>query len=245
MSNDNLVSLAAPAGISDPLTDLLRSGARRLIEAAVSAEFEEYLSAFVDEKLLDGRQRVVRNGHLPVRKILTGVGEVDVRVPKARSRSGSPEPFRSSVVPPYVRRCASLDAAIPWLYLHGVSTGQMRQAVAALVGNQAARGQSAQALLGRGVPVPALAGMTETIPDASCHHPYVAPRQLRHPRGSGNPSLKFLPRRPGVPPWTLFAGMMSWLRSPHCHVQGSRHSRGSGNPRKTSASGEVPGEGES
>ena len=66
-----------------------------------------------------------------------------MRVPKARSRSGSPEPFRSSVVPPYVRRCASLDAAIPWLYLHGVSTGQMRQAVAALVGEQGARGLSA------------------------------------------------------------------------------------------------------
>ena len=66
-----------------------------------------------------------------------------MRVPKARSRSGSPEPFRSSVVPRWVRRCASLDAAIPWLYLHGVSTGQMCQAVAALVGNQAARGLSA------------------------------------------------------------------------------------------------------
>ena len=105
------------------MTELLRTGARRLIEAAVTAEFEEYLSGFVQEKLPDGRQRVVRNGHLPERKILTGLGEVDVRVPKARSRSGSPEPFRSLVVPPYVRRCASLDAAIAWLYLHGVSTG--------------------------------------------------------------------------------------------------------------------------
>ena len=143
MSNDTVVSLAAPARVSDPLTELLRTGARRLIEAAVSAEFEEYLAGFVHEKLPDGRQRVVRNGHLPERKVLTGVGEVDVRVPKARSRSGSPEPFRSSVVPAYVRRCASLDAAIPWLYLHGVSTGQMRQAVGALVGEQAARGLSA------------------------------------------------------------------------------------------------------
>ena len=143
MNNDTVVSLAAPARVSDPLTELLRTGARRLIEAAVSAEFEEYLSGFVQEQLPDGRQRVVRNGHLPERKILTGVGEVDVRVPKARSRSGSPEPFRSSVVPPYVRRCASLDAAIPWLYLHGVSTGQMRQAVGALVGEEAARGLSA------------------------------------------------------------------------------------------------------
>ena len=135
-----------PDGIGsgpDPLTELLRSGARRLVEAAVRAEFEEYLSSFGHEKLPDGRQRVVRNGRLPERKILTGLGEVDVRVPKARSRSGSPEPFRSSVAPPYVRRCASLDAAIPWLYLHGVSTGQMRQAVAALVGEQGARGLSA------------------------------------------------------------------------------------------------------
>ena len=74
MGNDNVVSLAAPASVSDPLTDLLRVGARRLIEAAVSAEFGEYLSA--------------------------GIGAVDVRVPKARSRSGSQEPFRSSLVPP-------------------------------------------------------------------------------------------------------------------------------------------------
>ena len=118
-------------------------GALQPIETAVRAEFEEHLSSFGHEKLPDGRQRLVRNGRLPERKILTGLGEVDVRVPKARSRSGSPEPFHSSVAPPYVRRCASLDAAIPWLYLHGVSTGQMRQAVAALVGERAARGLSA------------------------------------------------------------------------------------------------------
>ena len=143
MGNDNVVSLAAPASVSDPLTDLLRAGARRLIEAAVSAEFGEYLSAFEEEKLPDGRRRMVRNGHLPERQILTGIGAVDVRVPKARSRSGSAEPFRSALVPPYVRRSASVDAAVPWLYLHGVSTGQMRAAVSALVGEEAARGLSA------------------------------------------------------------------------------------------------------
>ena len=143
MGNDNVVSLAAPAEVSDPLTELLRSGARRLIEAAVTAEFEEFLGAFEAEKLADGRRRVVRNGHLPERQILTGIGAVDVRVPKARSRAGSPEPFRSSLVPPYVRRSASVDAAVPWLYLHGVSTGQMRRAVAVLVGAEAAHGLSA------------------------------------------------------------------------------------------------------
>ena len=92
MSNDNVVSLSAPAQVSDPLTDVLRAGARRLIEAAVSAEFEEYLSALVQEKLPDGRQRVARNGYLPERKILTGLGEVDVRVPKAPPCLSRPSP---------------------------------------------------------------------------------------------------------------------------------------------------------
>ena len=84
MSNDTVVSLAAPARVSDPLTELVRTGARRLIEAAVTAGFEEYLSGFVHEKLPDGRQRVVRNGHLPERKILTGLG--DAAASRARSR---------------------------------------------------------------------------------------------------------------------------------------------------------------
>ena len=81
MGNDNVVSLAAPASVSDPLRDLLRAGARRLIEAAVSAEFGEYLSALEEEKLPDRRRRMVPNGHLPERQILTGLGAVDVRVP--------------------------------------------------------------------------------------------------------------------------------------------------------------------
>ena len=116
---------------------------RTFFALARAADFGEYLSAFEEEKLPDGRCRVVRSGHLPERQILTGIGSVDVRVPKARSRSGSQEPFRSSLVPPYVRRSASVDAAVPWLYLHGVSTGQMRAAVSALVGEEAARGLSA------------------------------------------------------------------------------------------------------
>ena len=155
MGNDKVVSLAAPAVVEDALTELLRTGARRLIEAAVGAEFEECLSGFADERLPDGRRRVVRNGHLPRRDILTGIGAVEVEVPKLRSRSGSSVPFRSSLVPPYVRRSASLDAAVPWLYLHGVSTGRSARRCRrwwarkrpAVVGE---RGEPAQA--GRGVP---------------------------------------------------------------------------------------------
>ena len=124
MNNDTVVSLAAPARVSDPLTELLRTGARRLIEATVSAEFEEYLSGFVQEQLPDGRQRVVRNGHLPERKILTGVGEVDVRVPKSRSRSGSPEPFRSSLREP---RCGD-SVAVPARGVHRADASRRRRA---------------------------------------------------------------------------------------------------------------------
>ena len=72
----------APALVEDALTELLRTGARRLIEAALAAEFEECLTGFADERLPDGRQRVVRNGHLPRREILTGIGAVEVEVPQ-------------------------------------------------------------------------------------------------------------------------------------------------------------------
>ena len=123
------------------------------------------LSGFVQEKLPDGRQRVVRNGHLPERKILTGLGEVDVRVPKSRSRSGSPEPFRSSVVAT-VRsalrepRCGD-SVAVPARGIDRPDASGRRRAGGRggrpwAVGE---RGQSAQAQLGRGVPpvVPAAA----------------------------------------------------------------------------------------
>lgn len=68
---------------------------------------------------------------------MTGLGPVGVQVPKARSRIEEPAVFRSTLVPPYVRRAKSLDTVLPWLYLHGVSTGDMREALAALVGAEA------------------------------------------------------------------------------------------------------------
>ncbi len=114
MSKDNVVSLypLAAGAIADPLTDLLRRNARPLVEVVVAAEFEVYLSVFSEERLPDGRRQVVRNGYLPAREILTGIGGVEVAVPKARGRSSTLEPIHSSLAPRYVRRCASLDAAI-------------------------------------------------------------------------------------------------------------------------------------
>jgi len=119
------------------LSTMLREGAQRLIAEALQAEFDEFLSQFVEQRDELGRSAVVRNGFQPQRGVLTGLGPVDVRVPKARSRIDEPAVFRSTLVPPYVRRAKSLDVALPWLYLHGVSTGDMREALAALVGAEA------------------------------------------------------------------------------------------------------------
>ena len=80
---------------------------------------------------------MVRNGYQPEREILTGIGKVAVQVPKVRSRQGEPVSFRSALVPPYIRKTATMEAAIPWLYLKGISTGQMQGALEALVGPQA------------------------------------------------------------------------------------------------------------
>ena len=77
----------------------------------------------------DGRIAVVRNGYLPKRQILTGIGPVSVRIPKVRSKDGEVLTFCSVLVPPYVRKTRSLEAALPWLYMKGVSTGEMGEEV--------------------------------------------------------------------------------------------------------------------
>jgi len=129
--------LNQPGVISDSLTDLLRRGARGLIETAVEAELELLLDAYRNVTDLKGRRAVVRNGHLPERNILTGVGNIPVRVPKVRDRSGSGIKFNSAIVPPYVRKAQRVEAALPWLYLRGISTGDMQEALSVLLGEDA------------------------------------------------------------------------------------------------------------
>lgn len=138
MKKDTVVELRKPDSGRDLLTAMLQERAQRLVAEAVQVEFEEFLARFAEQRTEDGRSTVVRNGFQPEREILTGIGPISVRIPKARSRSEAPAVFRSSLVPPYVRRAKSLDAALPWLYLHGISTGDMREALAALVGKDAA-----------------------------------------------------------------------------------------------------------
>jgi len=128
--------------VHDPLTEMLRAGARRLLTQALAAEVTEVLGTYAEDRDEQGRARVVRSGHHPERELQTGIGPVTVQVPKVRSRQGKPVTFRSALVPPYVRKSRSLAAALPWLYLKGISTGEMQTALEVLVGSEA-RGLSA------------------------------------------------------------------------------------------------------
>ena len=142
MKKDTVVSLKKPVEESDPLTALLRAGARQLLCEAVAAELAEYLSQYQAEREADGRRCMVRNGYLPARTVMTGLGEVPIQVPKTRDRRGRGRHFTSALLPPYIKRTASVERVLPWLYLKGVSTGDMSAALAALLGEQA-RGLSA------------------------------------------------------------------------------------------------------
>ena len=142
MRKSNVIALEGREASADPLTELLRTGARQLIQQAVEAELLDLLATHGDRRLPDGKAGVVRNGHLPEREIQTGLGPVTVQIPKVRAKTGEPVTFRSALVPPYVRKTPSLEAALPWLYLKGVSSGEMSAALEGLVG-PAAKGLSA------------------------------------------------------------------------------------------------------
>jgi transposase-like protein len=119
------------------LEQLIRRGARQLIQSAIEVEVQELLNEYSNVRTLSGTTAVVRNGYLPQREILTAVGPVEVRVPKVRDRSGSGVKFNSALVPPYVRRSKTIAAALAWLYLKGVSSGDMHETLVVLVGEQA------------------------------------------------------------------------------------------------------------
>jgi len=122
-------------GPRDALTEVLRNGAAKLLADAVEAEVAAWIgerSHLIDET---GRRQVVRNGFMPEREIVTGIGPVKVRQPRAHDRRDEGrETFTSEILPPYLRKTRSVEELIPWLYLKGVSTGDFSEALAALVG---------------------------------------------------------------------------------------------------------------
>ena len=150
MSKDNVVRLIQPGAFDDQLTEVLRNGARALLAQAVEAEVAGFLGQHADLKTGDGRQRVVRHGHLPEREVMTGIGPVAVCQPRVRDReaaAGDPGRIRfsPSILPPYMRRSKSIETLLPILYLKGISTGDFSEALSALLGKEAS-GLSASAI---------------------------------------------------------------------------------------------------
>ncbi len=142
MKNDNVIDIKNPeAFLNDPISELLRQGARRLLTAALEAEIDSFLNQYKGIQDHNGHQRVVRNGYLPEREIQTGIGQVSVKAPRVRDRQPDPQNgrirFSSSILPPYLRRTRSIETLLPWLYLKGISTGDFTDALAALLGKDA------------------------------------------------------------------------------------------------------------
>lgn len=123
----------------------MRRGAQDILQRAIKAEVQTFLEGFETVSMIDRRRAVVRNGYLLLREILTTVGPVAVQVPKVRDRSGAGVNFNSALVPPSVRRSAQVATAMPWLYLKGLSRGNLGEALEVLVGEDA-KGLSTAAL---------------------------------------------------------------------------------------------------
>ena len=139
--NSTVVLLRQPEVVDDPLTAVLRSGARRLLSQAIEAEAEAFLALMKGVQLPDGRDRVVRHGHAPERSVETGIGPVKVQRVKLRDRGAGAVSerirFTSAILPRWSRRTRSLDALLPILYLRGVSMGDFQEALTALLGRDA------------------------------------------------------------------------------------------------------------
>ncbi len=131
MTDSNIVPIKAPT--ENALDELLKRGARDLLAAAIEAEVSGLIDGYRDLTVA-GKQAVVRNGYLPARTIQTGLGDIPVKVPKVRDRSGQGIKFNSQLVPPYLKRTRNLEEFIPWLYLKGISTGDMQPALEVLLG---------------------------------------------------------------------------------------------------------------
>ena len=134
--------------VKDPLTDVLREGARRMLAMAIEAEVEEFVKNHKDLKDEEGHRAIVRNGYLPERNLLTGLGKIPVSAPRVRDRRKEvqePIRFTSGILPKYLRKTKSMAELIPWLYLKGISTNDFSEALGALLG-PAAPGLSPQTI---------------------------------------------------------------------------------------------------
>ena len=136
MTNSNVITLNKPEQ-NDPLQELLKEGARKMLASAIEAEIAAFIKQHSPLITEDGKAAVVRNGYLPKRPIQTGLGDLEVQVPKVRDRSGTGIKFNSGLVPPYLKRTKTIEEFLPWLYLRGISTGDFSETLKHLLGPDA------------------------------------------------------------------------------------------------------------
>jgi transposase-like protein len=115
------------------LEEIARQGARRALQQAIEDEVAEYINAHREQIDEDGRRLVVRNGYKQPRTILSGVGPIQLKQPRVDDRrvdeNGVRFRFTSKILPPYLRKTQSIEDLVPWLYLKGISTGEMSDAL--------------------------------------------------------------------------------------------------------------------
>jgi len=137
MKENNVVTFERQELSSDILTEIVRNGAKNLLKQALEAEIQEVMASYAGEPLPNGKSRLVRNGFLPGREVLTGIGSISVKAPRMRDRGPDDGRivFHSKILPPYLRKAKSVEDVLPWLYLKGLSTGDFQEALKALVGD--------------------------------------------------------------------------------------------------------------
>ena len=139
MENDTVRTIETQ-GPGSILEEIARRGAQQMLAQEMEAEVAEFLAQDADKRDENGHRRVVRNGHMPARELITGIGRIPIQQPRVDDRQLSKEEeprFSSAILPRYLKRVASVDSLIPALYLKGVSTGDFSKALEAILGEDA------------------------------------------------------------------------------------------------------------
>ena len=136
--SDVPIALAGP--LSSVIDEIVREGARRMLAEALQAEVAAYCARFADERDESGRRLVVRNGYHEPREVTTAAGAVEVHAPRVNDTRVDPETgdrlrFSSAILPPWARKTPQIEAVLPLLYLHGLSSGDFVPALGQFLGS--------------------------------------------------------------------------------------------------------------
>lgn len=117
-----VISFRAQFDQRSSLDEIVKEGAKRMLQVAIDAEVESFIAMHADRT--DERDR-----RHPV--------------PPGRVHDNDPDPgnrltFSPSVLLSYLRKTKAIEELIPWLYLKGISPGDFDEAFQSLVGERAA-----------------------------------------------------------------------------------------------------------